>query len=314
MREQFLWAEKYRPRTINDCVLPENIKASFLGILEQKEIPNLLLCGSAGQGKTTVAKALCDELGCDTLIINGSEENGIEVLRTKVKQFASSVSLANNDSRKIVILDEADYLSPATQPALRGFIEEFSANCGFIFTCNFKNKIISPLHSRCSVIDFRVQSGERKGLMLLFAKRLFNILKDEGVEFEKSAVLDVLKKFFPDYRRILNELQRYSSVNGTIDAGISSQGSNLQMSLLIKALKSKKYDDVRGWVVESLDNDPSKIYREIYDNLREHMDKQNYPGAVLILADYQYKSAFVADQELNLLACLTEILINCELK
>ncbi len=309
MEEHMLWVEKYRPKTIEDCILPQSIKDTFQEFVNQKKIPNLLLSGTAGVGKTTVAKALCNEVGCDYIIINGSDENGIDVLRTKIKSYASSVSLSGG--RKVVIIDEADYLNPnSIQPALRGAIEEFSNNCSFIFTCNYKNRIIDPIHSRCTVIDFKV-NGNKAKLAALFFKRVESILESEKIEFEKQVVASLITKHFPDNRRILNELQRYS-LSGKIDSGILAQVSDVQIKELIAALKDKDFGSARKWVVSNIDNDPALIYRKIYDSLYDYLKPQSIPQTVLILAKYQYQSAFCADQEINLMACLTEMMVECE--
>ena len=309
MEEHMLWCEKYRPKTIEDCILPQSIKDTFQEFVNQKKIPNLLLSGTAGVGKTTVAKALCNEVGCDYIIINGSDENGIDVLRTKIKSYASSVSLSGG--RKVVIIDEADYLNPnSIQPALRGAIEEFSNNCSFIFTCNYKNRIIDPIHSRCTVIDFKV-NGNKAKLAALFFKRVESILESEKIEFEKQVVASLITKHFPDNRRILNELQRYS-LSGKIDSGILAQVSDVQIKELIAALKDKDFGSARKWVVSNIDNDPALIYRKIYDSLYDYLKPQSIPQTVLILAKYQYQSAFCADQEINLMACLTEMMVECE--
>ncbi len=309
MEEHMLWVEKYRPKTIEDCILPQSIKDTFQEFVNQKKIPNLLLSGTAGVGKTTVAKALCNEVGCDYIVINGSDENGIDVLRTKIKSYASSVSLSGG--RKVVIIDEADYLNPnSIQPALRGAIEEFSNNCSFIFTCNYKNRIIDPIHSRCTVIDFKV-NGNKAKLAALFFKRVESILESEKIEFEKQVVASLITKHFPDNRRILNELQRYS-LSGKIDSGILAQVSDVQIKELIAALKDKDFGSARKWVVSNIDNDPALIYRKIYDSLYDYLKPQSIPQTVLILAKYQYQSAFCADQEINLMACLTEMMVECE--
>jgi DNA polymerase III delta prime subunit len=309
-REQFLWVEAYRPRTIRDCILPDGLKNTFQEFVNQDNIPNMLLSGTAGTGKTTIARALCEELGCDYIIINGSEESGIDVLRTKIKDFASTVSLAGKV--KVVILDEADYLNPnSTQPALRGFIEEFSRNCRFIFTCNYKNRIISPLHSRTTVIDFKLTKEDKPAMAAKFFKRLSEILKAENVEFEPKVVAEVLNKHFPDYRRILNELQRYAS-SGKIDAGMLAGMGDVNMKDLLAALREKDFKKMRSWVVNNLDNDPSMLFRKMYDTLLTEVVQ--VPQLVLLLADYQYKAAFVADAEINLVACLTEIMAACEMK
>jgi len=309
--EHLLWVEKYRPARIEDCILPDGIKETFQEFVKRKEIPNLLLSGTAGVGKTTVAKALCDEVGCDYIIINGSDESGIDVLRTKIKNYASSVSLMGG--RKVIIIDEADYLNPnSTQPALRGAIEEFASNCSFIFTCNFKNRIIDPIHSRCSVIDFKINGSKPKLAAQLF-KRVENILSQEGVTYDKEVVAAVITKHFPDNRRILNELQRYS-VAGTIDKGILASVSDIQLADLLRALKEKDFASARKWVTNNLDNDPARIFRKLYDSLYESLKPQSVPQLVLILAKYQYQAAFVADSEINLIACLTEIMVDCEFK
>jgi len=309
--EHLLWTEKYRPKTVEDCILPESIKNTFLEYVTRKEIPNLLLAGSAGVGKTTIARALCEEVGCDYIVINGSDESGIDVLRNKIKNYASSVSFTGG--RKVIIIDEADYLNPnSTQPALRGAIEEFSVNCSFIFTCNFKNRIIDPIHSRCAVIDFKINGSKAKMATQLF-KRVEGILKTEEVTYDKEVVAAVITKHFPDNRRILNELQRYS-VSGTIDKGILVSVSDVQLGELTKGLKEKDFSAARKWVTNNLDNDPVKIYRKLYDTLSEHLKPQSIPQLVVILARYQYQAAFVADHEINMVACLTEVMMDCEFK
>jgi DNA polymerase III delta prime subunit len=309
--EHLLWTEKYRPKTVEDCILPESIKTTFLEYVTRKEIPNLLLSGSAGVGKTTIARALCEEVGCDYIVINGSDESGIDVLRNKIKNYASSVSFMGG--RKVIIIDEADYLNPnSTQPALRGAIEEFSSNCSFIFTCNFKNRIIDPIHSRCAVIDFKINGSKAKMATQLF-KRVEGILKTEGVAYDKEVVAAVITKHFPDNRRVLNELQRYS-VSGTIDKGILTSVSDVQLTELIKGLRDKDFASARKWVTNNLDNDPVKIYRKFYDGLGESLKSQSVPQLVVILARYQYQAAFVADPEINMIACLTEIMMDCEFK
>jgi DNA polymerase III delta prime subunit len=308
--DQFLWVERYRPRKLSDCILPADQKKVFEEMLEKGEIQNMLLCGSAGVGKTTVARALCEELETDYIIINGSEESGIDVLRTKIKQFASTVSFSGKT--KVVILDEADYLNPnSTQPALRAFIEEFSANCRFIFTCNFKNRIIPPLHSRCAVIEFKLAKEDKPKIAAKFFKRVTEILSLENVESDPKVVAKVIEKHFPDYRRVLNELQRYS-VSGKIDEGILVNMGEVNMTELVTCLKTKDWKKMRGWVVNNIDNDPSTIIRKVYDSLTDQVVQ--VPQLVLILADYQYKSAFCADQEINLVACLTEIMASVEFK
>ena len=308
--DQFLWVEKYRPRTIKDCILPDHLKMMFQEFVDRDNIPNMLLSGTAGTGKTTIARALCEEIGCDYIVINGSEESGIDVLRTKIKDFASTVSLTGKV--KIVILDEADYLNPnSTQPALRGFIEEFSNNCRFIFTCNYKNRIIAPLHSRTTVVEFKIEKDEKPKIAAKFFKRLADILTKENVEYDQKVVAEVLNKHFPDYRRVLNELQRYSS-SGKIDAGLLVNVSDANIKELTSALKEKDFKKMRSWVVNNLDNDPAMIFRKLYDTLMTEVVQ--VPQLVLLLADYQYKAAFVADAEINLVACLTEIMAACEFK
>jgi DNA polymerase III delta prime subunit len=311
MNEHVLWVEKYRPRKVEDCILPDSIKSTFLDYVDRKEIPNLLLSGSAGVGKTTIAKALCNEVGCDFIVINGSDESGIDVLRNKIKNYASSVSLSGG--RKVIIIDEADYLNPnSTQPALRGAIEEYASNCSFIFTCNYKNRIIDPIHSRCSVVDFKI-NGSRAKLASQFFKRVEWILEQENVKYDKEVVASIITKHFPDNRRVLNELQRYS-VSGVIDKGILASVSDIQIDSLIKALKEKDFGSARKWVTNNLDNDPVKMYRKLYDSLYELLKPNSVPQMVLILAKYQYQAAFVADQEINTIACLTEIMVDAEFK
>jgi len=308
--ESFLWVEKYRPKTIEECILPDRIKTLFQQISLEGRIPNMILSGGPGMGKTTVAKALCNEVGCDFLMINGSEESGIDVLRTKIRGYASTVSF--DGKRKVVILDEADYLNPqSTQPALRSFIEEFEKHCSFIMTCNYINRIIEPLHSRCQTIDFRINKEEKLNVGSNFGKRLYTILDQEKVDYDKKVVAEVLMKHFPDYRRVLNELQKYSKY-GNIDSGILSQVSELDLPELMKYMKDKKFNEVRKWVVNNLDNDPQKVYRKIYDIAEKYVQASSIPQLVLILADSQYKSAFAADHELNLVACLVEIMVECQ--
>lgn len=314
MNEQFFWTEKYRPKTIDECILPEHTKNAFLGFRDDGKIPNILMAGTSGVGKTTVAKALCDELNYDTRFINASDDRGIDLVRVDIPRFASSVSLMEDAPRKAIILDEADNLTFDAQPALRGCLEKYSANCTFIFTCNFKNKIIEALHSRCTVVDFTVDRAAKKSMLLQFAKRSCDILQKEGVEYDKKVVVEVVKKYFPDYRRTLNELYRYAKISGTINEGILSHAGDFDLTPLLKAMKSMEYNDIREWVVANMNNDPTRVYKKIYDSLRVHMNTENFPKAVLILADYQYKAAFAADQELNLLACITELLVSCELK
>ena len=307
-----LWVEKYRPQNIKDCILPNELKSTFQQFVENEEIPNLLLTGTAGVGKTTVAKAMLEEIGCTYMMINGSEESGIDTLRTKIKNFASTVSM--DGKRKYVILDEADYLNPqSTQPALRGFIEEFCKNCGFILTCNFRNRIIEPLHSRCSTVEFRIPNEQKPKLAMNFMKRVQDILEKENVTHNEKVVADVIGKFFPDWRRCLNELQRYS-VSGSIDAGILVNLSDTSIKELVSFVKDKDFKSCRQWVVHNLDNDPHRIYRRIYDSLSGNVPDSAIPHCVLILGDYSYKSAFVADQEINLLACLTEMMTSVQFK
>jgi len=310
--EKFLWVEKYRPTTVDECILPSNLKQTFKEFVKQKTLPNMILSGGAGVGKTTVAKAMIDEIGATSMMINGSEESGIDVLRTKIKNFASTVSL--HGGRKYLILDEADYLNPqSTQPALRGFIEEFSANCGFILTCNYVNRIIPALISRCPTYDFAIPKDEEKTLQGEFFLRALNILKQENVECEKRAVVSLVQKHFPDWRRVLNELQRYS-VSGKIDAGVLVNISINNMNQLMGFMKNKEFTNVREWVVNNLDNDPARLFRSLYDNLYDHVDGSSIPHIVVILGEYQYKAAFVADQEINTLACLTEIMARGKFK
>ena len=307
---EILWVEKYRPQKIEDCILPSELKQTFQQFVDNGECPNLLLSGSAGCGKTTVAKAMLEQLGCTYMMINGSEESGIDVLRTKIRDYASSASF--DGGRKVVILDEADYLNPqSTQPALRSFIEEFEKLCSFILTCNYVNRIIEPLHSRCQIIEFRINKEEKLSVGSNFGKRLYSILDQEQVDYDKKVVAEVLMKHFPDYRRVLNELQKYSRY-GSIDSGILSQVSEVNLSELMKFMKEKQFNEVRKWVVNNLDNDPQTIYRKIYDVASTYVKPQSIPQLVLILADYQHKSAFAADQELNLVACLVEAMVECE--
>ena len=310
--ETFLWVEKYRPKTVDDCILPSELKKSFSEFVKDKHIPNLILSGSAGTGKITIAKAMVEEIGSTWMLINGSEESGIDVLRTKIKNFASTVSLEGG--RKYIILDEADYLNPqSTQPALRGFMEEFHKNCGFILTCNYKNRLIEPLQSRCSNIDFTIRNGERVKLAESFFKRVQDILGQEQIKFEPKAIAELINKYFPDWRRCLNELQRYST-SGQIDAGILVNLSSENIKELVSFMKAKEFTNVRKWIVNNLDNDPSRIFRTIYNSLYDNLDHSTIPHAVVIIADYQYKSAFVADQEINMLACMTELMSQVKFK
>jgi len=311
----FLWVEKYRPKKISDCILTEELKNTFTEFLNKKEIPNLLLSGTAGTGKTTVARALCEELGCDYIVINGSDEGRhIDTLRNQIKNFASSVSLDETNNHKVVIIDEADYMNAdSVQPALRNFIETFYKNCRFIFTCNFKNKIIPALHSRCTVIDFRITNGQRIKTATAFMDRLIEILKQEQIEFDKKVLAELIQRFYPDFRRTINELQRYS-VRGKIDSGILISLSEINNKELISLLKEKRFGDMRKWVVQNLDKDSSTLFRSVYDILYTSLDPKSIPQAVLVIADYQYKAAFVADPEINLVACLTEIMAQCKFK
>lgn len=310
MRDDFLWVEKYRPKTIAETILPDELKQTFQEFVDAGAVPNLLLSGTQGTGKTTVARALCEELGFDYIVINGSMNGGIDTLRTDIQNFASTVSLTG--SRKVVILDEADYLNPnSTQPALRGFIEEFSKNCQFILTCNFKNRIIAPLHSRCSVIDFKISKNEKQKMAAEFFKRVNTILATEGVSADQKVVANVITKYFPDFRRVLNELQRYST-SGKIDAGILANVVDTSIGNLMQHLKAKEFGEMRKWVALNIDNDPTTLFRTIYDGSYEYVKKGSIPQLVLHIADYQYKSAFVADQEVNFVAFLTEVMMNCE--
>ena len=306
-----LWTERYRPATVKDCILPERLKTVFQEYVNQKQIPNLLLSGGAGVGKTTVAKAMCNEIGCDYMVINGSDESGIDVFRTKIKNYASSMSLSGG--RKVIIIDEADYLNPnSTQPALRNAIEEFASNCSFIFTCNYKTRIIEPLHSRCAVVDFGLQNGEKAQMASAFFKRIEFVLDSEKVDYDKKVIAELIKKHFPDFRRVINELQRYSQL-GKIDVGILSQIGDISITQIVKHLKEKDFASVRKWAATT-EIDNTTFFRKLYDSLYDIMKPQSIPQTVLILADYQYKQAFVADAEINLVACLTEIMANAEFK
>ena len=310
--QEYLWVEKYRPQTIDECILPKNLKETFKQFIQTGELPNFLFCGTAGVGKTTVAKALCNEIGAEYLLINGSEESGIDVLRTKIKSFASTVSLT--DAKKVIILDEADYLNPnSTQPALRAFIEEFSNNCRFIFTCNYKNRIIEPLHSRCSVIDFKIENAEKQEIAAAFFKRTIGILKTENIDADQKVVAELVTKHFPDWRRVLNELQRYS-VSGKIDSGILVNMTEDSFKDLLKNMKDKNFTEVRKWVAKNGDSETINIFRQLYDTASVNLEPASIPQLVLILADYQYKAAFVADHELNLMAALTEVMSSCKMK
>jgi DNA polymerase III delta prime subunit len=312
---EYLWTEKYRPGRIEDCILTNELKETFKQFLNQKEIPNLLLSGTSGTGKTTVARALCEELGADYIIINGSDEGRqIDTLRHKIKNFASTVSLTEQSNHKVVIVDEADYMNAdSVQPALRNFIETFYKNCRFIFTCNYKNKILPALHSRCTVIDFAIKNGEKRLTAMAFMKRLSKILDDEKIEFDKKVLAELIQKYYPDFRRTINELQRYS-VRGKIDSGILFSLSEANTKELIKILKEKRFNDMRKWVIQNLDKEPSSLFSSIYNILYSNLEGAGIAQAVLIIAGYQYKSAFVADQEINMVACLTEIMANCKFK
>ena len=305
-----LWVEKYRPRTVQECILPDDLKNTFQEYVDRKEIPNLLLCGTAGVGKTTIAKALCEEVGCDYLMINGSDESGIDTFRSKIKNYASTMSFGG--TKKVIIIDEADYLNPnSTQPAMRNAMEEFAHNCTFIMTCNYKNRIIEPLHSRCAVIEFKLRKEDRTRMAKKFMDRLVDILTKESVPFKAGVVAEVIMKYFPDYRRVLNEIQRYS-VSGNIDEGILQNVADVSINQLVKALREKNFGEVRKWAAENGYDDSARIFRKIYDSSYEILNKNSIPQAVVILAKYQYQSAFVADQELNLVACLTELMVECE--
>lgn len=311
--DQFLWVEKYRPQTIDECVLPEGMKAIFKQYIEQGQLPTFLFSGTAGVGKTTVAKALCNEVGVDWIMINGSDEGrSIDVLRNKIKNFASTVSLT--DSSKVVIIDEADYMNAdSVQPALRSFIEEFSNNCRFIFTCNFKHRIIEPLRSRCSNIDFKVENKDKQHIAAEFFKRVTHILEKEQVQYDPKVVAELITTHFPDYRRMLNELQRYS-VTGKIDSGIFVNLASESYKELIKHLKDKNFKEVRQWVAKNSDADTPVLFKKLYMTASEFLDPSAIPNLILILADYQYKSAFVADHELNIMAALTEVMVQCKFK
>jgi len=312
MREEFLWVEKYRPHKIADCILPDDLKQTFQQFVNDGSIPNLLLAGTAGVGKTTVARAMLDEINADYLIINGSMNGNIDTLRNEIRNYAGTVSFGGG--RKYVILDEADYLNASsTQPALRNFMEEFSSNCGFILTCNFKNRIIQPLHSRCAVVDFKIQKKQLGGLAVEFMKRAIWILEAENVEYDKGAVAEVIKKHLPDWRRVLNEFQRYAA-RGKIDTGILASVDNTNISELVKCLKNREFENMRKWIGTNSSADVNTLFRSLYDTAYDILDQNSVPQLILILADYQYKAAFVVDQEINLAACMTQIMIDCEFK
>ena len=307
----FIWVEKYRPTTIDECILPDNIKKTFKDFLNRGEIPNMLLAGPPGVGKTTVAKALCNELGADFYVINGSDEGRfLDTVRNNAKNFASTVSLSSEAKHKVIIIDEADNTGNDVQLLLRAFIEEFAGNCRFIFTCNYKNKILEPLHSRCAVVDFSIRGKEKQQIAAAFFQRLNYVLDKERIEADKKVLAELINKHFPDWRRVLNECQRYS-VSGKIDSGILAAFSDVAVNDLIKNLKTKNFPEVRKWVNSNMDNDTSVLFRRIYDSLYECLVPTTIPAAVLVIAKYQYQMAFVADQEINMLACLTEIMVEC---
>ena len=311
-KDSLLWVEKFRPSTISECVLSDSIKGTLSDLTKEGKVPNLLLSGSAGVGKTTVARALCEQTNSDYIIINGSDEGRmIDTLRTKMTQFCSTTSLSGS-SRKVVIIDEADYSNPdSVQPAMRGFIEKFADNCSFIFTCNYKNRIIEPIHSRCAVVDFVLSKDEKPEIASKFMERCEHILDSENIVHDKRVVAELINKHFPDFRRVINELQRYSS-SGNIDSGILANIGELNLDQLISSLREKNFQNMRKWVATNVDNDPATVYRKIYDKLYEVLEKSSIPQAVLIIASYQYKSAFVADQEINLVSCLIELMAECE--
>lgn len=312
MIEEFIWVEKYRPKTIADTILPENLKKTFQQFVDQKNVPNLILSGPAGIGKTTVAKAMLEELGCNYIVVNGSLDRNIDTLRVTIQQFASSMSLV--DGRKYVILDEADYLNAnSTQPALRNFMEEYASNCGFILTCNYKNKIIPPLHSRCSVVDFKITSEDKKDILTQFFKRAVQILKTEGVPFDKNVVVEFIKKYHPDWRRIINELQRYAAT-GAIDSGILTSFQEISIKQLITDMKDKNITNVRKWAAENANNDQAVIFRRLYDTAHEYFTPVGVAQLILIVGKFQYYAAFVADPEINIANCLAEIMVECEFR
>lgn len=308
--DHVLWVEKYRPLKISDCILSKQLKSIFEGIVESGEVPNLLLVGTAGSGKTTVAKAICNELDLDYIFINASRERGISEVRNQISTFAPTLSFEGK--RKVVILDEADHLTADAQLALRAAIEEFAKNCSFILTCNFKNKIIEPIHSRCVVKDFRIPKEEKQELIGQIYKRIVQILEIENIKFDSKVLANIVVKYYPDFRKTLNELQGFSKISGEINEGVLSLVGDININKLYKALKTKSFNEVREWVVENIENDPSRLYRKLYDGLKDNLKPTSIPQAIILLADYQYKSSFVADAEINLLACLIEIMVNCE--
>ena len=314
MEKKFLWVEQYRPRTIEECILPDSIKDSFKAFIEQGEIPNLLLSGTAGIGKTTVAKALCDQLGASYIVINGSDEGRfLDTVRTRVRTFATTVSLTSSTSHKVVIIDEADNTTSDVQLSLRTAVEEFHTNCRFIFTCNFPHKIIEPLHSRCTVIDFKIKNGNKPVLQAQFFKRLKTILDENSIEHDDKILMKLITRYYPDWRRLINETQRHAAT-GKVDSSILVDIADIKLEDLVRSLKNKEFTVVRKWVVDNIDNDPAIILRRIYDSLYESLKGPSIPEAVLIIAKYQYQIEFVADQEINMLACLTEIMMSCEFK
>ena len=314
MKNDFLWVEKYRPTIVEDCILPESIKNVFSGFLYQREIPNLLLTGSAGVGKTTIARALSEELGASHIVINGADEGRfLDTVRNRIRTFASTVSLTSTSTHKVVIIDEADNTTNDVQLSLRAAVEEFHSNCRFIFTCNFINKIIEPLHSRCTVVDFRVKNGQSVQLQGQFFDRLRWILKNENVKFEDKVLAKLIKRYYPDWRRTINECQRYSA-NGSIDSSILVDVADVNLDSLLSALAKKEFTTVKNWVVQHMDNDPSMVMRKVYDNLYNVLKPSSVPEAVLIIAKYMKDITLVPDQEINMLACLTEIMMSCEFR